>query len=131
MNEHMYWQTIGPGGEVQYVHRKPWARERHITVVEGESMTQQDPGMDTDINHIVARFDRTGIMPPASREPQWGDITQLQGEYLELCERAKEINGKIEAGKAELAERAKATEAKTEPEKPVDQPATKTEPEGS
>lgn len=133
----MYYQRLDDttGEVVPGKVRKPWARERLITKVEGESLTVQDPGQDTDINHIVARFDRTGVLPSPKVEAQYGDVTALQGDPLQLMEKAREIDGKVEAAKVELAERAKAkqdqeaADAKKSSDEPKSPPAK--EPDGS
>lgn len=76
--------------------RKPWERERSITEFEGESQTDTSSGNDTDVNHIVARFARTGQLPPATREGYFGDVTHLQGDLTEMIERGKAAQKELE-----------------------------------
>lgn len=72
------------------VIRKPWERTRVIADITSESKTIQDVGNDTNINNIVARFARTGIMPPGNTaEPNYGDFTKLQGDLTEIIEKGR------------------------------------------
>lgn len=67
--------------------RPPWFRCRVPFVPQGETMTQQAAFDQTDVNQIVARFHRDGYMPTNNRTPQYGDVTQLQGDLTQkLCE---------------------------------------------
>lgn len=78
--------------------RKPLQRERVITDLTGQkSKTDRSSGNDTDINNIVARFQRTGVMPPPTGEPHYGDVSALQGELTDLIARG-------EAARQELQE---------------------------
>lgn len=76
--------------ETQVV-RSPWSRLRLQTVIEGESMTVQSEKDLTDINNIVARFDRTGELPPGRGPGEYLDVTMLNGDLLEVMERSQEI----------------------------------------
>lgn len=92
--------------------RKPYERQRLITVVEGESATDQSFGNDTDVNRIVARFARTGILPDAnSAQAQYCDVTNLQADLTELIEKGREAMDELNRVKAEnaakMAEKAK------------------------
>lgn len=78
--------------------RKPLQRERTPTDLTGqESKTDRSAGNDTDVNHIVARFQRTGIMPEPKGEAQYADVSALQGELTEILARG-------EAARKELQE---------------------------
>lgn len=70
--------------------RPSYFRESLKTVIEGESKTQQSHKNSVDVNTIVKKFDRTGVMPPALREPQYGDVSDLNADYGELIERSRE-----------------------------------------
>lgn len=70
--------------------RKPWERQRVITPVGETSCTDTSFGNDTDINNIVARFARTGQMPPPQKEPKYADVTGLQGDLTEMLQKGKE-----------------------------------------
>jgi len=70
--------------------RSGWERVRTVTPVSSESKTVASLGNDTDVNQIVARFARTGIMPQPQKEAQWADVSNLQGKDLtELIEQAQ------------------------------------------
>lgn len=68
--------------------RQPWCRVRTITVNDEPSMTQMSHVDQTDVNAIVARFKRTGVMPDGRKDGQYGDVTGLQGDLTELYQRA-------------------------------------------
>lgn len=73
--------------------RKPWERDRQITFNEMESKTDTSQGNSTDVNVIVERFARTGMLPPTTlpggREPQFADVTGLQKDLTTLIEDGK------------------------------------------
>lgn len=48
-----------------------------------QSATDTSHGNHVDVNTIIARFARTGELPPARRAPQYGDVTALQGDLTE------------------------------------------------
>lgn len=54
------------------------------------SETIDSAGNDTDINVIMSRFERTGILPPATVEPQYADVVDLQGDLTEINQRSQE-----------------------------------------
>lgn len=78
--------------EKPYV-RPPWCRQRVRTFNDEPSMTQQSHVDQTDVNAIVKRFERTGVMPEGRGIPQYGDVTGLQGDLTELLNRSKEQIG--------------------------------------
>lgn len=41
----------------------------------GPLLTKQEPLVDSDINHIVARYAKTGIVPGNPSRPRFGDFT--------------------------------------------------------
>jgi len=63
-----------------------WAHQplRQLYVETDESRTDTSHGNDTDINNIIARFERTGYLPPATEQPQYGDCTELQQDLTTL-----------------------------------------------
>ena len=91
--------------------RRWYDRLRLQTLFEGESMTVQSEKDLTDINNIVARFDRTGELPPG-REGVFGDVTHLNKPFQEIIDDADRIID--EAGKfiTEADEKRKAEEKK-------------------
>jgi len=44
----------------------------------GPSLTSQAHQLETDINYIVARFQRTGELPPSNRQGQYLDVSDVQ-----------------------------------------------------
>lgn len=66
-------------GDGKLPHRtlRSWESERHETYVEGDSRTVQSHKDQTDINNIVARYDRTGTLPEGRMQPQYGDVSEL------------------------------------------------------
>lgn len=59
--------------------------KRVSTVFKGESKTEQSHRDKCNINSIVARFHKTGQLPPATATPHYGDFTQV-GDYHSCCE---------------------------------------------
>lgn len=81
--------------------RKPFTRERSIQPVDPESKTDRSQGNETDVNKIIARFARTGALPPPTREPQYADVTGLQKELTVLIEEGKEALGRVKDAQEE------------------------------
>lgn len=87
------------------VVRAPYERHAVHPVLEGESMTHQSHASACDINNIIRRFDNTGVLPPSNREPQYGDVTALQGDPTELILKGRET---LQAAGEQLDARQKA-----------------------
>lgn len=61
---------------MEVVVRNRWQTERFKTELEGESMTVQDAKDECDINRILAKFNRTGVIDHVAKyEPQYGEMT--------------------------------------------------------
>lgn len=71
--------------------RSPWDRHRCAVHPAGKSMTDQSHAEASDINFIVHRFARSGQLPPATRTPFYGDVTNLQGPLQERLAWASDI----------------------------------------
>lgn len=56
-----------------------------------DSLTQQSHMDSTDVDKIVARFERTGTLPETRQQAQYGDVTHLQGELTEMLSYAQEV----------------------------------------
>lgn len=56
--------------------------------VEGESKTRQADLDSSDINKIVKRFERDGVMPMGSREGVYLDVSEV-GDYRSALEQVK------------------------------------------
>lgn len=59
--------------------------------VSGESRTHQSHKASVDINHIVARYQRTGDLPPVTDPGQYVDCTQYSQTLTDLVENAANI----------------------------------------
>lgn len=70
--------------------RRNWERTRVQTEILGESRTQQSHRDSVDVNQIVAKFDRTGQLPPNTKTAQYGDVSDLNAPYSELIEKSRE-----------------------------------------
>lgn len=98
---------------------KAWnQRIRQFAVCDGPSKTQQSHKDTVDVNNIIARFDRTGQLPPGKGEGRYGDVSMLNGNLQEVLDQAnmtleqadawvEEYIGARELQKAEEAEAAK------------------------
>lgn len=103
--------------------RTPYERVRVQTPGGGESMCDQSAAGPTDVNYIIERYARTGIMPePNKDKAQYGDVTSLQGD---LTDRIKWSNELITAMQA-VVEDQKAKLA-AQPERTPETPAPTTE----
>ena len=79
---------------------KPQNRQRRRVIVDlGENPVQVDAsqGNDTDVNRIVARFARTGELPPATVQPQYADVTGLQEDLTVILQRGKDAIAELES----------------------------------
>jgi len=56
-----------------------------------KSKTQQQFADECDVNSILARFTRTGLVPTNQAIPQYGDFTDV-GDYQDSLTRVKEAN---------------------------------------
>jgi hypothetical protein len=75
--------------EVVKTKTKRWnERQRTFAVCDGPSKTQQSHKETVDVNNIIARFDRTGQLPPAKKEGRYGDVTMLNGNLQEVLDKA-------------------------------------------
>lgn len=94
--------------------RHPMSRTRVRFETEGESKTHQSHAASCDVNNIIARYERTGVLPPTRAVGQFGDVTQYQGDLTDLVNRSREhqvqfvedVNGYRKA-KAEEARKTK------------------------
>lgn len=71
-------------GEIIGRVRQPHERLRIVTEFTGESMTKQAFKDLTDVNNIVNRYDRTGLLEGTKKyPPQYADVTALQVDLTE------------------------------------------------
>lgn len=88
-------QLITEGGQTyeysQFTVRMPnGPRVKQVLHNPYPSNTSDAAGNDTDINVIMARFERTGILPPNTEQPIYDDVTELQGDLTEIHQRSRE-----------------------------------------
>lgn len=78
--------------------RPHWYRCRHQFKVQGTSRTVQSERDLTDINNIVNRYQRTGVIPddPRGRTPMYEDVSLLNKPMSELIQYAKEVGGRVQ-----------------------------------
>lgn len=70
-----------------------YQRVRTPSIIKGESRTHQSHKDETDVNTIVARYQRTGELPPNPRglEPTFEDVTGLQQDLTEAYNKSIEV----------------------------------------
>jgi len=61
-------------------------RLRVQSVPVGESCAIQADAEHCDINNIIARYERTGFLPPATREGVYDDVSNLNRDLGELIQ---------------------------------------------
>lgn len=66
-----------------YLPCDPLERRSLAFYTVGESKTRQSEKASADVNAIVERFARTGIMPPSTKQPIYDDVTGLQGDLTD------------------------------------------------
>ena len=71
---------------MEYKVRSPYTRVRQVFKVPGESMVAASAGDDTDVNNIIERFHRTGVMPHSERRQlaQYLDVSSLQQDMTTI-----------------------------------------------
>lgn len=115
------------------VVRKPWERHRVQLTCPDPGKTVQSERDSTDINSIVARYQRTGHMPPGRVPGQYGDVSAFNDYYGNLLEKAqgdiaeaeawfaREAERKAEAEKQAATETASAVSESVQPDSTTDQ----------
>lgn len=87
----------------QYNDTMAKRRHKFVSVPEGESLTQQSDAEDADINVIMARYERTGMMPDTGIKALQGDFSggadfrSLQDKLREARDLFMEVPAKIRA----------------------------------
>lgn len=96
------------------VVRKPYERVRLRSEGGGELITDQNPAQDTDVNKIVAKFMRTGTLPPSQKKGVYADVSGLQGDLTEQIIKTQETLKILEEKQKQNEEGAEAsTETQT------------------
>ena len=105
--------------------RGPFEDLRVVTTVEGESMTDDSHGNDTDVNNIIRRFDRTGQLPTGRGEGQFADVAGLNEDLTVLISRSREALDELEAAQAKQNEiEEQQTQETTPPETVASEPVS-------
>lgn len=60
-------------------------------ILSGETMTQKSDARDADINFIMKKYQKTGLVPVTQRVARSGDFTSAP-DFREACERINEAN---------------------------------------
>lgn len=114
--------------------RRAFERHRTPTIIEGESMTQQQFEQGCNINYLVARYQNTGMLPPGNAVPVYADVTGLQGDLTELHNQSQEKLGKFEefahGYKEARPESTDSQKSSTEGKKQGDEQSTKQKSDG-
>lgn len=69
-----------------------------------QSLTKQADSKDADINHIIARYEKTGLLPVRQGQPQYGDFTHVTS-YAEAMEQLSEAHTAFDALPAKIRAR--------------------------
>lgn len=104
-----------------YLPRDPLSRDRVTAENKGESKTRQADADSVNINAIIDRYSRTGMMPPARYDPAYADVTGLQGDLTERYNESREITARFQADTAR-AEALRAEKAAAAAASPATQP---------
>lgn len=66
-------------------------RNKHTPTI-GESLTQQHYKEETDINNIMSKYMKTGVLgnPNATRQPQFGDYSSI--DFMEMRNAVADID---------------------------------------
>lgn len=78
-------------GLIPNVVRRSFERNRFEFLCIGESMTLQSERDLTDINNVVAKYQRTGQLPLATKSAQYGDVTALNRPLAELIDESRAV----------------------------------------
>lgn len=95
-----------------------------------ESMTHQSHAESCDINSIIRQFDRTGLLPPPTREGQYGDVSELNRDLTELIAEADETQQRYLELREQVLQQQKAeadlkqSQSEATPPQPTPAPAT-------
>lgn len=100
-------------GTSDRIVRKPFDRERLFTKFEGESRTQIADQTSCDVNMIMSRFQRTGVLPDGKGPGQYADVTELQNDITDAINKSRQV---IADAKMRVAE-ANSKRAKQQAEK--------------
>lgn len=108
---------------MKYVRRKKYERQRVSLGNFPPSKTIQSETDNTNINNIVQRFRRTGIIPPDDRTPQFADVsTLMRMDLTELISLQRKTQAEFDTFMREREEANETNSERTVP--PVATPGT-------
>lgn len=108
-------------GEISLPYvRNPFIRKRVQFSTAGDSKTHQSHREAVDVNNIIARYERTGQLPPARMAPQYADVTGLQGDLTDLYNTSSQTIGTADQFFKNRAKEAELQEKTKESPKPID-----------
>lgn len=64
-------------------------RTRVVSLCGGESRTEQHHANEVNINQIVSRYRKTGVLPPSTRIESYGDFSEVR-DYHSACNHVRE-----------------------------------------
>ena len=111
--------------------RLPHHRQRVQAEGGGESDVDQSFALVTDVNDIVARYARTGELPPATRTGRFGDVTGLQGDLTDRLLWAKTHLDMAKQAYETLKQAQKDEQSEPQTSNEPEAPQTTTEPQNS
>ena len=76
------------------------------------SVTDQSHGDQTDINRVIERYKRTGVMPQGNGPGHYADVTSLQGDFAERLAWAEGLLGDAQSALENLRAEREAAQAK-------------------
>lgn len=95
--------------------RLPWMRQALVTDVLSDECRVHASHKDAcDVNNILKRYERTGILPQAKKAPQFADVTHLQVDLTTAINRSRETMAKTKEyfdGKEKAKRQSKAGKA--------------------
>ena len=116
-----------------YLPCDPLERRSLAFYTVGESMTRQSEKASADVNAIVERFARTGIMPPNTKQPIYDDVTGLQTDLTDAYNASIATRAQYESDmkafqEKQAAEAAIAAQAAQNPSPPPSEPSAPVSP---
>jgi len=102
--------------------RSPYTRVRVQFATVGESKTHQAHAESCDVNNIISRYERTGVLPPARSVPQYADVTGLQGDLTDLHARAQDTIQTADSYVAGVQKKARKAVKEVQQDLPIPEP---------
>ena len=78
-----------------------WSKVKKDSEYYGPSLTRQSEAAYADINKIMAKYRKTGVLPPQTREGFYADISEV-GDYREALARVEQMDEQFSSLPADL-----------------------------